>query len=60
MNGNGVNNDDLDEDYEQLPLTHIETRSRRSSINFISEEGEKLQAINRMTGMLIVSFLLDI
>ena len=60
VNGNGVNNDDLDEDYEQLPLTHIETRSRRSSINFISEEGEKLQAINRMTGMLIVSFLLDI
>ena len=60
VNGNGVNNDDLDEDCEQLPLTHIETRSRRSSINFISEEGEKLQAINRMTGMLIVSFLLDI
>jgi len=54
VNGNGVNNDDSDEDCEQLPLTHIETRSRRSSINFISEEGEKLQAINRMTGMLFV------
>jgi len=53
VNGNGATNDD-DEDCEQLPLTHIETRSRRSSINFISEEGEKLQAINRMTGMLFV------
>ena len=54
VNGNGATNDDLEEDCEQLPLTHIETRSRRSSINFISEEGEKLQAINRMTGMLFV------
>ena len=54
VNGNGATNDDFDEDCEQLPLTHIETRSRRSSINFISEEGEKLQAINRMTGMLFV------